>query len=344
MSFTQYDTTDIAITSEDIISPLWSGNATTLSSSNFYTSSVQQSSISGLSFLNVYQSQTYASGSEVQFSIAYGNISGSGSAPFNQLIPGFTPTRTAFGQYRTMIYGDEPNLFYFGASTYPVNDFYVISVDRSRYKEGLQPGSLNLKLGWGGNTVNLTDNSNESSDTSFIGSTEYYLIVSGSNGVSYNGSDVQTSNGCYGLFFPNLAIILLNPEALSLSPVNGGIGIPLDQTTSISYNATYGTNATNLFNALINGGSFSLQSYETVSSAYFFTRVKNQEYNYTTNPSIIDSNGNILFDSMVNNPQTFPTTIGLYNNNNELLAVAKLSKPLPKDFTKELNIRVKLSF
>jgi hypothetical protein len=344
MSFTQYDPTDIAINSEDIISPLWSGNATVLSASNFYTSSVQQSSVSGLSFLNVYQSPTYASGSEVQLSLAYANISGSGSAPFNQLVPGFTPTRTAFGQYRTLIYGDESNLFYFGSPTYPVNDFFIISIDRSRYKEGLQPGSLNLKLGWAGNTINLTDNSNESTDTSFIGSTEFYLIVSGSNGVSYNGNDVQTVNGSYGMFFPNLGIILLNPDALALSPAQSGIGMPLDETTSTSYVAPYSTNATNLLNALINGGSFGLQSYETVSSAYFFTRVKNQEYNYTTNPSIIDSNGNILFDSMVNNPQTFPTTVGLYNNNNELLAVAKLSKPLPKDFTKEMNLRVKLSF
>ena len=36
------------------------------------------------------------------------------------------------------------------------------------------------------------------------------------------------------------------------------------------------------------------------------------------------------------------TTIGLYNDGNELLAVAKLSKPLNKDFTKEALVRVKL--
>jgi hypothetical protein len=38
------------------------------------------------------------------------------------------------------------------------------------------------------------------------------------------------------------------------------------------------------------------------------------------------------------------TTVGLYNDTNELLAVAKLSKPLQKDFTKEALIRVKLDF
>ena len=47
---------------------------------------------------------------------------------------------------------------------------------------------------------------------------------------------------------------------------------------------------------------------------------------------------------MLNNPQTFITTIGLYNASNELLAVAKLSRPLVKDYTKELLVRVKLDY
>jgi hypothetical protein len=91
-------------------------------------------------------------------------------------------------------------------------------------------------------------------------------------------------------------------------------------------------------------GNFQLRSSETISARYFFTRVKNGEYNYTTNPSIIDSNGNLLYTTLVNNPQTYVTTVGMYNDNNELLAVAKLSKPLVKDFTKEALIRVKLDY
>ena len=52
----------------------------------------------------------------------------------------------------------------------------------------------------------------------------------------------------------------------------------------------------------------------------------------------------MLFNSFIDNPQTYITTVGLYNDNNELLAVAKLSRPLLKDFTKELLVRVKLDF
>ena len=46
----------------------------------------------------------------------------------------------------------------------------------------------------------------------------------------------------------------------------------------------------------------------------------------------------------INNPTVYPTTVGLYNDNNDLLAVAKLSKPIQKDFTKEALVRVKLDF
>jgi len=342
MSFTLYNPSDIVIDSEEVVAPLWSGNMNSIS--NFYTSSVQEQGHSGLSFLNVYQSPTYASGSEIQFAIAYANISGSGSAPFNNLIPGLTPTRAIYGQYRNLIYGDENSSFTFGNSNFPIGDFFAISIERSRYKEGLKPGTLNLTLNNAGNIIQLTDNSNESTDTNFIGSNEVYNIVSGSNGISYNGSDIQTVSGSYGLFFPNISILLLNARALSLPYNQGGIDLTIDQTTSTSYTNNYNTNNSTLFKAIVNGSSFGLQSTETISSTYFFTYVKPGDYNYTTNPSIIDNNGNIIFDTLVNNPQTYPTTVGLYNNNNELLAVAKLSKPLPKSFVKGLFLRVRLSF
>ena len=47
---------------------------------------------------------------------------------------------------------------------------------------------------------------------------------------------------------------------------------------------------------------------------------------------------------MVNNPQAYITSVGLYNDTNDLLAIAKLSKPLLKDFTKEALIRIKLDY
>ena len=96
--------------------------------------------------------------------------------------------------------------------------------------------------------------------------------------------------------------------------------------------------------ASLTGSGLQLNSQETISSNYVFVRIKNGEYNYTSNPSFISGSGNLVYSNFINSPQTFPTTVGMYNDNNELLAVAKMSKPLVKDFTKEALIRVKLDW
>jgi len=59
---------------------------------------------------------------------------------------------------------------------------------------------------------------------------------------------------------------------------------------------------------------------------------------------MISGSGELVYSTLINNPQTYMTTVGLYNDNNDLVAVAKMSKPLVKDFTKEALIRVKLNW
>jgi hypothetical protein len=137
-----------------------------------------------------------------------------------------------------------------------------------------------------------------------------------------------------------MGVFILNPRALALSSANGGIGLTLP------YNSDENDNNPNTLLTYIDAGAnFALNSQETISSDFIFVRARNAEFNYSTNPSFISgSNGTVLYDSFINAPQTYVTTVGLYNDANELLAVAKLSRPLLKDFTKESLIRVKLDF
>ena len=90
---------------------------------------------------------------------------------------------------------------------------------------------------------------------------------------------------------------------------------------------------------------FLARNSEKVTSTHYFVRIKNAEYNFSNNPSFVTgSNGEFKQTSFVNDPKVYVTTVGLYNDNRELLAVAKLSKPLLKSFSKEALIRVKLDF
>lgn len=338
MSFVRYNPEDSVISSETVVRGLFSGDNNSLSS--FFTSSTYTEY-----YVDVYNNNPAISSSAVQFSIQYGNLYGSGSDVINTNVPngGYTPSRVVYGEYRNLVFGTETQDFTFDNGTTTGSQIFIVNFARSRYKESLQPGSFNMTLGTGSNFIKLTDDSKTTNLTRFIGENEVYYIISGSDGNAYTPA---ASASYYGMMFPDLNIVILNAtsgSATSILPYVIGTG-NLSQVTSSASN-----NHLKLFTAIsqsatVGSGSMTLQSSETVSSRYFFTRIKNSEFNYTTNPSIIDANGNLLYTTLINNPQTYITTVGMYNDNNELLAVAKLSKPLTKDFTKEALIRIKLDY
>lgn len=326
MSYKRLDPEDFLVSSDSITSTVWSDETVTLTT--FFTSSTASSNDEY--YRNVYKTAASAS---VQFALSYGDKFGSGSAQYNPLVAGNTPTRTVYGQFRNLIYGDENADFNFAGTT--SETFWAISVERARYKEKLLPGSLNLKLSGVGD-LHLTDNSQLVTTDTFLDCGRVYQLISGSNGTSYDGgTGYSTDQGSYGLFLPDISTIILNPLAVSSS---------IEVEVSRSYNAP-GENIQTIFNSISSGGEFKINSEETLSSDYVFVRARNSEFNYSENPSYISgSTGDVLYPTLINSPQSFVTTVGLYNDTNELLAVAKLSKPLVKDFTKETLLRVKLDF
>jgi hypothetical protein len=336
MGFKRFDPEDFVVSSDTVTSTVWSNNAVELN--NYFTSSTQTQGSSGEYYINVYQTASDDASAAVQFAIAYADSKGSGSLLFDANVEEKSPSRSIYGQYRTLLLEDENAQFVFG-DNYSGSYFYVISPDRARYKEKLLPGSFNLKLTDGGNDLLLTDNSKDVTLPTFYGTQRAYQIVSGSNGAAYAGTGYTTNSGSYGLFFPDTSTILLNGAALDDGGSEG-----IDLSTGRDSN-TNNNNPQKLFNAIVDGASFKLNSQETITSDYVFVRARNSEFNYTENPSFISgSTGEVVYNYFIDNPQTYATTVGMYNDSNELLAVAKLSKPLVKDFTKESLVRVKLDF
>ena len=354
MAFKRLDPEDFVISNDSLTGTAWSDNVPTLTS--FFTSSIQSAGSSGNYYLSIFQTASTDSTAAVQFDIIYSDKQGSGSAFYNNGVVGNSYTKTMYGSYRSLILEDENSNFIFGSSvasgfnncgvlvTSSVaiegDHFWMLSIERARYKQSLFPGSFNLTIsgsgGANGSLLKLTDNSGDLSSVPFLGSTRAYQIVSGSNGsgIATNGGYTPDS-GSYGIMFPDLGLIMLNPLAISHS-----IGIE----PSRSYDSD-GLNNQRMYNAISLGSSFGLNSQETISSDYVFVRARNSEFNYSENPSFISgSTGEVIYDNFINAPQTYITTVRMYNDTNELVAVAKMSRPLLKDFTKEALIRVKLDF
>ena len=90
------------------------------------------------------------------------------------------------------------------------------------------------------------------------------------------------------------------------------------------------------------------QNQTNIQSSIYFCRAAPGEFNYSTNPTYLDANGNLQVIEDQTDPTersfTFFTTVGLYNANNELMAVGKLSRPVEKNDEKDLNVRVRLDF
>jgi len=93
------------------------------------------------------------------------------------------------------------------------------------------------------------------------------------------------------------------------------------------------------------GGDFQARRVENLSTSHYFVRAQNREFNFSNNPTFVTgSDGTFRESSFETNPKTYITSIGLMNDANEMLAVAKTSQPIEKSFDKEVLIKVKLDF
>tara|TARA_R110002050_G_scaffold40369_2_gene98694 strand:- start:90 stop:719 length:630 start_codon:yes stop_codon:yes gene_type:complete len=186
--------------------------------------------------------------------------------------------------------------------------------------------------------IKLIDDSGATTNPEVNQGGRVFNIVSGSiaSGTAVTKTAATSQEGgAYGLFYPDLGIIILNGPILNAS-------------SSLSTGTTsndLGGNNDKFFTKIVGGSKFQARREEVVTSQHYFCRIPNKEFNFSANPTYVTgSAGNFHNASFFKNPKSFVTQVGLYNNSNELLAVAKLSKPLLKSFSREAIIKVKLDF
>ena len=152
----------------------------------------------------------------------------------------------------------------------------------------------------------------------------------------YSGSGgVTQSNTQYGLFYPDQGIFVFHAGLL-----RANLGHPYNSASAVQ-----ARNHVTMSLALSGSNYFGARSEEKITSTHYFVRITNKQFNFSNNPTFVTgSTGTFLHASMLRNPSVYVTTIGMYDDMNQLLAVAKLSKPLLKSFNREALIKVKLDF
>ena len=342
---------------EVVTTGIWSGDAGQLS--QFFTSSTQTTSTDGQFYWNVFDKNPVTDETaEVQFAVAYGHKDGSGSVSLSTNPDALLPTKSTYAQYRAMLL-DNPSLpFQFENSAGTLTDtngIYVINIGRARYREEMDAGNWQLQLSGTNGLFRFIDDSGKKFGDTFGKAGRVFKVVSGSLELGSQGEAIVENSAApgnglgYGLFYPDRGIVILNAAAIGsvVGNVTFSTGSGHSQTATLAGGEGTTFNAFNqarLLAAIEGGGDFDARRTENVSTQHFFVRATNREFNYSNNPTYVDVNGNFTEPTFETDPRTFITTIGLYNDSNELVAVAKTSQPIAKSFDKEVLVKVKLSF
>ncbi len=336
----------------EVTTGIWTGDTGSLTA--FYTASSQAaSSTSGQYYWNVYNLDANSNSSaEVQFAVAYGHATGGGNKDLTVDDSATLSTLATYQQYRNLLLEPEDSQFTFDGG-YNSDQIYVINIARARLRETLDPGNWMLTLSGSSGRFTFVDDSGQTLGQSYGRSGAVYNVVSGSLSGSAGLTVAATTSsafGGFGLVYPGLGIIVLNPNAIKsvigmatatiLTNVGGKTPFaPNTGTLQTEYNHA------GLYYAIKLGGDFQARSAETISSTHYFVRLRNKEFNYSNNPSFYDSsNGTLISNDFIQDPRVYVTTIGLFNDNNECVAVAKLSQPVPKSFSSEVNVTCRLDF
>jgi hypothetical protein len=342
---------------EVVTTGIWSGDAGQLT--QFFTSSTQIASNDGKFYWNVFDEDPGPGvpTSDVQFAIAYGHKDGSGSVSLSEDPDALLPTKSTYAQYRAMLL-DNPSLpFQFENSAGTLtntNGIYVINIGRARYREEMDAGNWQLELSGSNGLFRFIDDSGKKFGDTFGKAGRVFKVASGSLELGSQSEAIVANDAIpggqgYGNFYPDRGIIILNASAIGsvVGNVTFSTGSGHSETGTLAggEGTTFDVyNQARLLAAIQNGADFDARRTENVSTQHFFVRATNREFNYSNNPTYVDANGNFTEPTFETDPRTFITTIGLYNDSNELIAVAKTSQPIAKSFDKEVLVKVKLSF
>jgi hypothetical protein len=351
--FGEFDTVQGKV--ETVTTGLWTGDTGSLS--NFFTSSAQTAASTEY-YLNVYSTDPGTDASaEVQYAVAFGNKYGSGSTSLGIDDTSTQASKATYAQYRQILLEQDDELFSFASSSglsIDSDDIFVINIARARYKESVDPGNLEFILsGSNGSFRYIDDSGKKFSDT--VGKAgRVFNIASGSLNLGtedpatikqlYSSASAAVGQG-YGKFYPDQGLIVLNPSAI-MAEVGLSVDSGSNELASLYKGFDYeGKNQYLIHHMLERGGDFQARRVENLSTSHYFVRAQNREFNFSNNPTFVSgSDGTFRESSFEKDPRTYITSIGLYNDANEMLAVAKTSQPIEKSFDKEVLIKVKLDF
>lgn len=224
--------------------------------------------------------------------------------------------------------GSNNQLFTFNNTAY--NECFFMLFKRRIFKDEIQKGSVSITLsvtGSASDMVTLTD----------VGAAgNYNTTPGGDQGPLYSGSTV------IGSVYYNAGIVVF-PTGVFLSPTSAqSVYWSGSRTINQMMSGNIDQNVDGFRNRI---SQVNFQNQTNLHSTVYFCRALNAEFNYSTNPTFVDSSNRIVPTSGSDNQtRAYITTIGMYDVNDQLLAVGKLSQPVKKSPDSEVVVKCRLSY
>ena len=240
-----------------------------------------------------------------------------------------------------------------------MKDVFVISLSRLLVKDQIKKNTFKMQVGTGSwthpffttassNTMTLQDS------LARVNGDGVNVADGGDYGVLYDKANPGPNEKGYGVIFYQAGVVVLSSSIFkngvsgSKTPCGGFYKITRPGGSATKYNVRQC-----LQSASISGACDALRhrirnitfnNTTEINSTVYFCRAPVNKFNYSSNPTYVTGSKIRVKSVPQDNPVAYVTTVGLYNSQNELLAVAKLSEPLKKDPTNEITLRVRLDY
>jgi hypothetical protein len=289
-----------------------------------YVNITSGSAVSGGFFATIYDGSPSSLSSSALLDLTMGISSGSVNVTYAAT---FIPAekQRVYKEMARYLLGADNQFFNFNNTNY--HECFFLCFKRRLYKDEIKKGTMSINLQLASDTLTLTDAG---------AAGNYDTTPGGDRGPLYSGSTV------IGSVYYNAGIVVF-PTGVFVAPAAG---------STIAWSGSYNLNqimsgnidqAVDGFRNRVNQVTF--QNQTNLHSTVYFCRALNSEFNYSTNPSFVASDGRIIPTSGSDNQtRSYITSVGLYDINDNLLAVAKLSQPVKKSPDSEVTVRVKLSY
>lgn len=324
--------------------PIWSDSPTDADVNlesilrTFYSSSLEIANWEGNYYWNVFSESPVTNlNAPTQFSVSVGTTA---SVLLNHADEEYQytyPSNAVYKQYRNILEYGENGSWFTNADGSTINTAYFVHISKDRLKGFVEQDTWQMNLsgsiGASGSLLNLIDSGSNVTGRRAI------PIVTGRLS-NYTGPTATSADGIpMGLFYPDHGVFVLDAVKIHTYIGSGSAGF----SPTIASPYTPSLALSNVFNLINRGVYFQARTTQEIKSSYYFCKMGHSEFNYSTNPTWLTGSYHAISPNFRENQKSFITAIGLYDSGS-LVAIAKLSRPIPKDNTTEHLIRVSLDF